>query len=87
MSTGILEDKANGRIANVKTLAQRLASYGEGFSIREYLDALALASGSLINAAYRESGKDTAVKLFEDELHRAALGKSNLPDPPKLRLV
>jgi hypothetical protein len=68
----ILDDVANNRVANVRTIAARLAKFGEGYSIREFLDALALCAGSLIRVAYRGNGVGVAVNRFVEELCRAA---------------
>lgn len=67
----MLDDKANNRVNNVKSIAKRVVVFGEGFSIREFLDALALASGSLIRVAYRGPGIEIATKRFIDALYRA----------------
>lgn len=66
------EDRSNGRVDNVKRMASNLAKFGEGFSVREFLDALALASGSLIKVVYRKSGQEVAIASFVEELRRAA---------------
>lgn len=72
MSTGILEDVSRNRVSNVKTIASKVAAFGEGFSIREFLDALALAAGSLIKAVYRGPGVEIATNRFIEALRRAA---------------
>lgn len=59
------------RVANVKTAAVRIARYGEGLSVREFLDACALASGALIRAVYRGRGVNVAVERYCDALRRA----------------
>jgi hypothetical protein len=68
----ILEDMGNNRVANVKTMATRVAKFGEGFSVREFLDSLALASGSLIRAVYRGPAIEVALDSFIEELRRAS---------------
>lgn len=68
------DDIANNRVANVKIVARRIAAFGEGFSIREFLDALALAAGSLINAAHRGPGVEVATNRFIEALRRATKG-------------
>jgi len=66
----LLLDASNNRVANVKKMAARIAAFGEGFSIREFLDALALASGSLIKAVYRGPAVEVATNRFIDALRR-----------------
>jgi hypothetical protein len=39
---------SNDRVENVKTIAARIAKQAEGMSVREFLDACALAGGTLI---------------------------------------
>jgi hypothetical protein len=68
---GILGDMANNRVTNVRTLASRIASFGSGFSVREFLDALALAAGKLIKAAYRGPGLEIATRRFVETLVHA----------------
>lgn len=63
------------RIANVKTVAARVAAFGNGYSIREFLDALALAAGSLIRACYRGPAVEVAVISFIAALRRATQSK------------
>jgi hypothetical protein len=68
----LIEDRNNNRVANVKTLAARLAKLGEGETVREFLDALALASGSMLKAAYPVSrGRDVAVSNYLAALQRS----------------
>jgi hypothetical protein len=67
----LLESRANERVDNVKTIAQRIAKQGEGLSIREFLDASALAAGSLIRILYRGPGVRVAVERYMDALYRA----------------
>lgn len=69
--SSLAEDRASNRVANVKTMAARIAAFGEGYSVREFMDALALASGSMITAAYRGPGREVALSRFLDELQRA----------------
>ena len=59
------------RVANVKTIAARLASQGEGLSVREFLDASALAAGVMIRILYRGPGVQVAVERYVDALGRA----------------
>lgn len=66
----MLDDIAKGRADNVKTVAARLAQFGVGYSVREFLDALALAAGTLIRACYRGPGVEIATKSFIDALIR-----------------
>jgi len=67
----LTEDRANNRVANVKTMAARIAAFGEGHSVREFMDALALASGSMLLAAYHPGrGREVALSRFLDELQR-----------------
>lgn len=65
------EVERTDRVASVKTIAARVAQFGFGISIREFLDALALASGSLIKAAYRGPGQEVAVKRFFEAMIRS----------------
>lgn len=62
---------AEDRVANVKTIAARIAKQGEGQSVREFLDGCALASGAMIRALYRGPGVDIAVERYRDALLRA----------------
>lgn len=59
------------RADNVKTIAKRIVEFGQGYSIRELLDALALTSGSLIKAVYRGPGIEVATNRFIEALRRA----------------
>jgi len=72
MSIGILDDQANNRVANVKSIAARVAKTAEGLSVREFLDACALAGGTMIKTFYRGPGREIAVLRFIEELRRAA---------------
>jgi hypothetical protein len=67
----ILEDHNNNRVSNVKSLAVRIAKLGEGSSVREFLDALALASGSMLRAAYKGRGVEIATSNYLDALKRS----------------
>jgi hypothetical protein len=68
----IIEDRDNNRVANVKKLAARLAKLGEGETVREFVDALALASGSMLRAAYPVGrGRDVAISNYLDALKRS----------------
>lgn len=67
----ISEDIRNNRVANVKAIATRVAQLGAGFSIREFLDALALAAGSIIRAVYRGPGVGVATEDFITALRNA----------------
>lgn len=71
MSIGILEDQATTRVDNVKTIAARIAKTAEGLSVREFLDACALAAGSMIKAVHRGPGVQVAVGRHIEALHRA----------------
>lgn len=71
----MLEDAKNNRVTNVKTMASRIGQFGLGYSIREFLDALALSAGSLIRQAYRGPGVEIAVKRFVEALCRGANGE------------
>jgi hypothetical protein len=62
------DDVIKGRADNVKTVAARVAAFGQGYSIREFLDALALAAGTLIRACYRGPGLEIATKSFIEVL-------------------
>lgn len=62
---------ADDRVANVKTMAARIAAYGADHSIREFLDASALAAGSLIRSIYRGPGIEIAMERYIDALRRA----------------
>lgn len=70
-----LIDRQNNRVANVKSMAARIAAFGVGFSIREFLDALALCAGSIIKAAHRGPGIEVAVSRFNEALRRAMQDK------------
>lgn len=59
------------RVSNVKAIASRIAKCGEGLSIREFLDASALAAGTIIRAIYRGPGVAVAVDRYCDVLRRA----------------
>jgi hypothetical protein len=71
MSTGILDDQKNARVDNTKTLAARIAALAVGYSIREFLDALALTSGALIRNCFRGHGVDIATSNYLDALKRS----------------
>jgi hypothetical protein len=59
------------RAANVKTIAARIAAQAEGLSVREFLDACALASATLIRAIYRGPGVAIATERYNEAFHRA----------------
>lgn len=65
------ETERTDRVANVKTIAQRIAKFAEGYSVREFMDASALATGTLIKAIYRGAGVDVAVERYIEALRRA----------------
>jgi hypothetical protein len=69
----LLDDNAGSRADNVKTIAARIAKFGEGYSVRELLDALALSSGTLIKACYRDRGQEVATKGFIELLIKTVL--------------
>ena len=71
----MLEDREAVRVANVKSIAARIAGLGEGLSIREFLDACALASGTMIKAVYRGPGVGVATDRYVDALRRAVKGE------------
>ena len=75
MSQELLEDIANNRVSNVKTIAYRICQFAEGHPTVELLDALALAGGTLIKAFYIGPGVDEAMKRFAEQFINAALGK------------
>lgn len=59
------------RVANVRTIAARIATTAQGLSVREFLDASALAAGKLIKALYRGPGVEIAIKRYSEALQRA----------------
>ena len=59
------------RVANVKSIAARIAKQGEGLSIREYLDASALAAGTMMRILYRGPGLEVAINRYYEALLRA----------------
>lgn len=65
---------AEDRTANVKTIAGRIAATATGLSIREFLDASALAAGTLMRAIYRGPGLQVAVNRYTEALRRAVNG-------------
>jgi hypothetical protein len=65
---------AEDRAANVKTIAGRIAATATGLSIREFLDASALAAGTLMRAIYRGPGLQVAVNRYTEALRRAVNG-------------
>jgi hypothetical protein len=67
----LLIDRQNSRVANVKDMATRVAKLGQGLSIREFLDALALAAGSIIRAVYRGPGVTVATESFITAFRKA----------------
>lgn len=69
----ILLDQANTRVSNVRSIAGRIAKTAEGLSVREFLDACALAAGTLIKAFYRGPARSIAVERFIEALRRAVL--------------
>lgn len=62
---------AEDRAANVKSIAGRIAATAAGLSVREFLDASALAAGTLMRAIYRGPGLQIAVNRYTDALRRA----------------
>lgn len=64
------------RTANVKTIAARIATQAEGLSVREFLDACALAGGALIRNIYRGPGVTIAAERFRDAFDRALTKQS-----------
>lgn len=69
----ILDDALNNRVVNVRTIAARVAKFGEGISVREFLDALAITAGTLIRACHRGPGVEIATKRFIDVVIRTVL--------------
>lgn len=69
----ILDDTLNNRVVNVRTIAARVARFGEGISVREFLDALAITAGTLIRVCHRGPGVETATKRFIDVVIRTVL--------------
>ncbi|WP_407146261.1 hypothetical protein [Bradyrhizobium sp. ORS 86] len=67
----ILDDQSNARVANVKSIAGRIAKTAEGLSVREFLDGAALSAGTLIKAFYHGPGRSIAVDRFIEALRRA----------------
>jgi hypothetical protein len=65
---------AEDRAANVKSIAGRIAATATGLSIREFLDASALAAGTLMKAIYRGPGLQIAVNRYTEALRRAVNG-------------
>jgi hypothetical protein len=63
--------RADDRTANVRTIAARIAKQAEGLSVREFLDACALASGTLIRVFYRGRGVDVAIERHNEALRRS----------------
>jgi len=66
----LLNDRAR-RVDNVKSIASRIAGQAEGLSVREFLDASALAAGTMIRILYRGDGIQNALNNYCDALHRA----------------
>lgn len=62
-----MEDRAT----NVKEIAARIAKCAEGLSVREFLDACALASASMIRVIYRGPAVNVAAHRFGDAFQRA----------------
>jgi hypothetical protein len=62
---------AEDRVANVKQIAARIAGLAEGLSVREFLDASALAAGAMIRSIYRGPGVEIATDRYRDALQRA----------------
>jgi hypothetical protein len=62
---------AEDRVANVKSIAARIAATAQGLSVREFLDASALAAGKLIRALYRGPGVEIAINRYSEALRRA----------------
>ena len=71
MSTGILDDISNNRVSNVRTIASRIAALGQGYQVREFMDALALASGAMLRSAYKGRGVEVATSNYLDALKRS----------------
>lgn len=67
----LVADNRARRVENVKTIAVRIAKQAEGMSVREFLDACALASGSMIREVYRGNGVAIALQNYGDALVRA----------------
>jgi hypothetical protein len=65
---------AEDRVANVKSIAGRIAATATGLSIREFLDASALAAGTLMRTLYRGPGLQIAVNRYTEALRRAVNG-------------
>lgn len=70
----LLGDRENNRVTNVRTIAARIAAFGQGYNVRELLDAVALVGGSLIKQCYRGPGIEIATNRFVEALRRAANG-------------
>ena len=64
-------DTEQARVDNVKALAARIAKLAEGMSVREFLDACALAAGTLVRGVYRGPGITIAGQRFADAFTRA----------------
>jgi hypothetical protein len=62
------------RVANVRGIAARIAKTAEGLSIREFLDASALAAGKLMVAMYKGPGLQAAVDRYTEALRRSLKG-------------
>lgn len=62
---------AEDRAANVKAIAARIAKQAEGLSVREFLDASALAAGTLIGAIYKGPGVAIATQRYTEAFRRA----------------
>jgi len=59
------------RAANVKTIAARIAAQAEGLSVREFLDACALAAATLIRNIYRGPAIEIAAHRHRQAFDRA----------------
>lgn len=62
---------AEDRVSSVKSIAGRIAKTAEGLSVREFLDASALAAGTLMKTFYRGPGLAVAIERYADALRRA----------------
>lgn len=66
----ILGQQSSTRVSNVKSIAGRIAKTAEGLSVREFLDASALAAGTMIKAIYRGPGLQVATERYIEALRR-----------------
>jgi hypothetical protein len=71
LAAELRSDVERARVERVKALAARITRLAEGTSVREFLDACALAAGALICNFYRGHGVKDAGQRFADAFTRA----------------